>query len=399
MSVSLAVAAGGVHEPPERPGLAYFLSRVLDRGTASRTAEEIADELDSRGVALQTRVTRHLLTLAFDCLSDDVDAMLALAADIVRAPVFPDDQIELRRAEILTQLRQDADSPAVCAVEGRMELLYGADHRYGRPPKGTPAAVEAVDRAALLRFHAERFAPAAVVLAIVGDIAPERAAASAAACFGDWTAPSPSDPPLPPVRPLEARRTRLLPMPAKAQADIAYGFVTIARTDPRYHAFAVVNNILGQYGLGGRIGDRVRERHGLAYYAYSVFDPHVLPGPLMIRAGVDGAAVDRTLAIIDEEVARMAAEGPTDAELEDARRFLVGSIPRMLETNAGIAQFLQMIEQFGLGLDYDVRLPALIGAVTREAAHEAARLLSPDRAAVVVAGPYDGALGGRPPAA
>ena len=102
--------------------------------------------------------------------------------------------------------------------------------------------------------------------------------------------------------------------------------------------------------------------------------------------------------IVQEKLNQL-LEGPTDAELEDARRFLVGSIPRMLETNAGIAQFLQMVEQFGLGLDYDVRLPALIGAVTREAAHEAARLLSPDRAAVVVAGPYDGALDGRPPAA
>ncbi|HXH05624.1 MAG TPA: pitrilysin family protein, partial [Vicinamibacterales bacterium] len=274
----------------------------------------------------------------------------------------------------------------------------GADHPYGRPPKGTPAAIEAVDRAALVRFHAGRFAPSAAVLAIVGDVTPERAADRAAALFGDWTAEPASAPALPAVVPLASRRTRVLPMPAKAQADIAYGFVTIARTDPRYHAFAVMNNVLGQYGLGGRIGDRVRERHGLAYYAYSVFDPHVLPGPLMIRAGVDGAAVDRALAIIDEEVARMAAEGPTEAELEDARRFLIGSIPRMLETNAGIAQFLQLVEQFDLGLDYDVRLPALIGAVTRDAAHEAARLLSPDRAAIAVAGPYEGRLEGSVPA-
>ncbi|HXH06318.1 MAG TPA: insulinase family protein, partial [Vicinamibacterales bacterium] len=132
VSVSLTLAAGGVHEPPDRPGLAHFLSRVLDRGTASRTADEIADELDSRGVALQTRVTRHVLTVAFDCLSDDFDDMLALLADIVREPAFPEDQIELRRVEILTQVRQDADSPAVRAVEGLMELLYGADHPYGR---------------------------------------------------------------------------------------------------------------------------------------------------------------------------------------------------------------------------------------------------------------------------
>ena len=182
-------------------------------------------------------------------------------------------------------------------------------------------------------------------------------------------------------------------MMAKSQADIAYGFVTIPRTDPLYYAWWVMNTILGQYGLGGRLGDNIRERQGMAYYAYSAFDPHVVPGPLMVRAGVDGANVERAIAAIDEEIVRLAASGPEPREMEETQRYLIGSLPRMLETNGGIASFLQAAERFGLGTDYDRRLPGLVGSVTREAVHAAAASLSPDRAAVAVAGPYQPARG------
>jgi zinc protease len=166
--------------------------------------------------------------------------------------------------------------------------------------------------------------------------------------------------------------------------------VTITRKDPAYYAYWVMNNIFGQYGLGGRLGDSIRERQGMAYYAFSAFDANVLEGPLVIRAGVNPANVDRAVASIDDEVRRMAAEGPTERELSDAKLYLVGSIPRMIETNGGIATFLQTAEFFGLGLDYDVRLPDLLNAVTLDDARQAARrALDVDRAVVVIAGPYD----------
>jgi zinc protease len=114
-------------------------------------------------------------------------------------------------------------------------------------------------------------------------------------------------------------------------------------------------------------------------------------GPLVIRAGVNPSNVDRAIASIDDEVRRMAADGVTAEELEASKRYLIGSIPRMLETNAAIATFLQSCEQFGLGIDHDVRLPALLGAVTREEVNGLARrFLSPERATITVAGPYEG---------
>ena len=190
-----------------------------------------------------------------------------------------------------------------------------------------------------------------------------------------------------------SRQQRVIPMMNKVQADVAYGFTTIVRSDPRYYAFTLMNNALGQYGIGGRLGDSIRERQGMAYYVFSGFDAGVIPGPLMVRAGVGPENVRRAVASIDEELSLMAGEGPTDDELTESRQYLIGSMPRTLETNAGIATYLQTVEFFGLGLDYDLRYPDLLRAVTRDEVHEAARrTLDPSRAALFVAGPFDGVL-------
>jgi len=126
----------------------------------------------------------------------------------------------------------------------------------------------------------------------------------------------------------------------------------------------------------------------------SSLDANVIPGPLMIRAGVDPGNVDRASASIDAEIRGIAEAGPTEKEVAESKQYLIGSLPRNLETNLGIANFLQTSEFFGLGLDYDERIPELLRAVTREQAHAAARaLLDPDRATVVVAGPYEGGIG------
>lgn len=132
----------------------------------------------------------------------------------------------------------------------------------------------------------------------------------------------------------------------------------------------------------------------MAYYAFCGFEAGLIEGPLIVRAGVSAANVDTAVESIDTEVTALAAEGVTSNELENSKCYLIGSLPRTLETNAGIATFLQNVQQFDLGLDYDRRLPTLLADVTRDAVNDAARrTLDAGRAAVVVAGPYEGALG------
>jgi zinc protease len=185
----------------------------------------------------------------------------------------------------------------------------------------------------------------------------------------------------------------------KAQTDIAYGFTTITRNDPAHYAYWVMNVTLGQYALGGRLGDRIRERQGMAYYVSSILDANILEGPLLIRAGVSPSNVDRAIQSIDDELQQIRQEGMSAKELAETKQYLIGSMPRTLETNAGIAGFLQSVEFFGLGLDYDRRLPDILNAVTLDAVNSAARQsLDPARASIVIAGPVAESIypGGHP---
>jgi zinc protease len=391
VTIHASFEAGTVFDPAHEPGVAHFVSRTIDRGTSSQTADDIAERLDFRGVSLAITVNRHALSLVCTCLVEDLDPILATLADIVMYPAFADREVETRRGEIVTMIRQDEDNPAAMAAEGLLSLLYGAAHPYGRRPRGTVETVERISRSSLQAFHTARFAPDSLSLVIVGDLDPRRGIECAARAFATWKAAAVGRPQFPPIEPPRERRMRIIPMMNKAQADIAYGFTTITRSDPAFHAYWLMNNIFGEYSIGGRLGDSIRERQGMAYYVFSALDANVVPGPLLIRAGVNPANVDRALASIDEEIARMAAEGPTDRELAESRQFLIGSLPRRLETNVGIANFLQMVEFFDLGMDYDRRVPDLLAGISRDDVHAAARaVLDPTRAAVVVAGPYSG---------
>jgi zinc protease len=389
VTIALMLPAGSAYDPVDRLGLAHFVSRVIDRGTHRRSSAMIAEDLDDRGVTLSTGVNRHLFLLNCLCLTEDVGDILNVLADVVRNPVFPHEEVETRRGEIVTALRQDEDNPAAVASEQLMALLYPSGHPYGRPARGSVESVQQISRDDLIAFHRVRFFPEGLTIAVVGEVGPEDAFRLVESAFGDWRASS--NPMLiPPAAPrLLGRQRRVITMTNKAQADIAYGFAALRRRDPDYYAALLMNNVLGQYGLGGRLGDSIRERQGMAYYAYSSFDGNIAEGPLVIRAGVAAENVDRTVASIDEEVERMAADGITPGELDDAKRYMIGSMPRVLETNTGIATFLLTAELFGLGLDYDRRLSTLIEQVSlTEVNTVARRLLAADRAALVVAGPY-----------
>jgi zinc protease len=389
VSISLAVRAGSAADPAGAAGTAWLLSRVIDRGTATRSAAEIAEELDSRGITLTIAVTRHLFSLVCTCLADDFEPVLSLVGDILMSPSVPDEELATRKGEVITSIRQDEDNPAVRATEALMALLYPGGHPYGRRTKGSIATVESLTRDRLLQLHASRFAPGALTAVIVGDVERSRAADAATNVFGGWNTPVPAPLVVSPMTPPESQQRVVIPMMNKAQADIACGFVAIARHDPEYYACWLMNNVFGQYSIGGRLGDSIRERQGMAYYASSSLDANVVPGPLTIRAGVNPANVDRAVASIEEEIAKLIGGGLTQKELDDSRRFLIGSIPRALETNAAIANFLQTEEFFGLGLDYDARLPDLLGAVTLDEANAVARrVIDPQRAALVIAGPY-----------
>ena len=390
VTINLAMRVGSMYDPPDAPGTVHLLSRVIDRGTATRSAADIAEDLDGRGITLTIAVARHVLSLVCTCLAEDFESVLDLLGDVVMSPSFPEPELATRKAEITTAIRQDEDNPAVRAVESLMALLYPNGHPYGRPQKGTIEVVEGLTRERLVRLHGDRFAPSELSAVIVGDVPGRRATEAAAKVFERWQIRRAPPVKVPRATPAEARQRLVVPMMNKAQADVAYGFVTIPRADPAYYAFWLMNNILGQYSMGGRLGHSIREQQGMAYYVFSSLEASMVEGPLVVRAGISPENVDRAVSSIDEEIERLARDGVTPKELKDSQQYLVGSMPRALETNAGIAVFLQTAELFGLGLDYDIRLPELLQAVTPADVNDAARrVLHPERATLVISGPYE----------
>ncbi len=392
VSLLVGVRTGAYADPPDREGTAALCARVLDRGTVTRPADVIADDLDGRGASLSVATGRHQMAISATCLSDDFGAVLTLAADITWHPAFADAEVNTRRADLITSIRQDEDNPAPMAVDAFARALYGS-HPYARKVRGSVASVEGIRRQDLVRFYQKGFQPEAITVVVVGDIAEEAAIAAIGKAFGEWAGGekglSDRSAVVPEADAATERRLVTVPMMNKAQADLAYGFVGIRRSDPDYTAFSVMNNALGQYAIGGRLGDSIRERQGMAYYVFSSLDASLGAGPFTIRAGVSADNVERAIASIDAELTAVMAGGFTAQEIDESKSSLVGSLPRQLETNAAIASFLLNAEFFGLGQDYDELLPALIQSVTLDAANDAARrLLDPSRATIAVAGPW-----------
>ena len=185
VSTLVGVRAGGYADPPGREGAAALCARVLDRGTITRTAEAIADDLDGRGASLSVMAGRHQNALSATCLSVDFSAVLALCADVARHPRFADDEIATRRETLITYIRQEEDNPASMAGDAFMAALYG-DHPYARKVRGSVESVEAIRRQDLVRFHQRGFDPRAVTVVIVGDVDADATVAQVATLFGDW---------------------------------------------------------------------------------------------------------------------------------------------------------------------------------------------------------------------
>jgi zinc protease len=395
VTMLVGVRAGTFYDPVGREGTAALVARVLDRGTERHGPDALADELDGRGASLSVMAGRHQAIVSATCLAEDFDAVFGIVADVTRRPRFDPDQVEIRRAELLTAIQQDEDDPAAVAVDVLMGRLY-ARHPYGRRPRGTVASVSSLTRDEIVAYHRRWFTPNGTTIVVVGDVDADTVLAAVARAFAEWDAPRPSESLPPPVNAASSRALAVVPMMNKAQADVAYANVGVRRIDPEYYPAWVMNNALGQYALGGRLGDSIRERQGMAYYVSSSLDASLGAGPLMIRAGVAPDNVARTLASIDHELTFVRDEGITPKEFRESKQYLIGSIPRQLETNAGIAGFLLNVELFELGSDHDARLPRLIEAVTLDEVNRMARrLLDPARASIVVAGPWTGPGDGR----
>ncbi len=382
---------GALHETPAQSGLASFVATMLRRGTVSRTFAEINETLEAVGASIGVGGGRHITDFGGKSLTEDLDLMLEILADVLRQPVFPEEHIEKVRGQILTGLQErDNDTRSMASLAFR-SLLYGPDHPYGRSLSGEKETILPMQRDDLLTYYQRYYGPAGGAVVLVGDVHTEQVITRIAGLLGDWTSPPTAvEGVLPAIAAHTTVERRSLPIAGKTQTDVVLGCVGPTRQNPHYYPAAVGNTILGRFGMMGRLGDNVREKQGLAYYAYSALEAGEGPGPWMAVAGVSPAMVERTIDSVLHEIERMREDLVSTEELSDSQAFMTGVLPLRLETNQGVADTLADIERFDLGLDYLNRFPDLINQVTAEQIREAARqFLALDAYMVGISGPPD----------
>ncbi|MFL7791328.1 MAG: M16 family metallopeptidase [Anaerolineae bacterium] len=387
------VARGYLHvgsrdERAEQAGLSAFTADALMRGTESRTFDQIYETLESVGASVA--ITGGTYTTGFGTknLAEDLPLVLGILTDVLRHPTFPPDEVEKLRGEILTDLDERAHDTRAMAGLAFYELAYPQEHPYSRSVDGYSETVEDITRDDLAAFYAGGYGPRGLTVAVVGAVETADALAQIEAAFGDWQEPTYERASLPEVSHIAEARERFVPIPGKTQSDIVLGYPGPARTSPDFLEAMVCNSILGVFGLMGRLGEKVREEQGLAYYSYSRVDGGPGPGPWRVTAGVNPANVTRAVDSIRAEIKRICQE-PVDAEeLADNKAFITGSLPLRLETNEGVARTILDMERYSLGLDYLQRYSTLINAITAEQVQAVAqRWLDPDAYALAIAGP------------
>lgn len=384
VSFRMIVRAGAMQEPDGKPGVGSFVAALLNQGTTTRSASEIADTIDSAGGLLGVGSGNELTFVQGAVVKDRTDEALALMADIVRNPAFPEQEVTLQKQQALSSLQVGYDDPDYLANVAFSRLVFGA-HPYGHPGQGTPESIGRITRTDLADFHATWFVPNNAVMAVVGDLSSEEAFAAVDRAFGDWqrrdvpeiTVPAP---------PAPSRRVVIIDRPGSAQTEIRAGHLSIERTHPDYIAFDLAIRILGGEGAN-RLFGVLRSDRGLTYGASADLNSFRSSGVVVAETDTRTAATGEALRLMVDEFARLQRERVHPAELQGAQDFMAGNFPLSIETSSAIAEQVLVRLYFGMDLAGIETLIDQVAAVTPADIQRVSReLLKPDQLTVVLVG-------------
>ena len=370
----------------ERPGLAKLTNALLEEGAGDWSADVIADRLDRVGARFSASSRRDSASVALRSLVDSryLQPTVETVARLLKEPTFAPDAVERVRQQMLTALRDRAQSPGAIAQDAFYKALYG-DHPYSSPPEGTPASLNAITRAEIQDFHRRHYTAANAVVAIVGDLDRPAAEQLANALVSGLPQGEPV-PPTPPVPPVKASQTIRIPHPS-TQSHILIGQVGVNRADPDYYALYLGNHVLGGNGLVSQLSQEIREKRGLAYGAYSAFSPMRQAGPFLLNLQTRNDQVDTALQVAQTTLREFTANGPTAQTLEEARQNITGGFALDLAGNGKLASALGGIAFYGLPLDYLQNYISMMNGISLEQVKAAwQRHVQPDRLITVIVG-------------
>ena len=384
VSMRLIVRAGTASDPKNKLGLAHLLASLLDQGTTSKSAQQIADEIDFIGAESSAGAGTDLTYLNMVVMKDSFETGMRMLSDITRRPAFAQQELERQRQQMLSGLQVSAEDPEYIANSVFDRLVYGF-HPYGMPDSGTPETLAAISRDDLVAFHARHVAPNNAILAIVGDLTAEEAFAMAKKVFGDWEKRDvPTDTYVDPPDP--TRRVIVVNKPNAVQTEVRVGHLGVPRSHPDYLAINLAIRILGGEG-SNRLHQVLRTERSLTYGAQANMDALKVTGDFEAQTNTRSEQTGEVLRLIVDEFRRLQRERVGERELADAKAYLTGSFPLTIETPNSIAMQVVNVLFYGLPLEQLQNFRERVNAVTVDDVQRVAqKYLRPDRLSVVLVG-------------
>jgi zinc protease len=385
LDLRLVFDAGGARDG-DKAGLASITSRMLEEGTETLDTAAIAKSFEDVGAVFDTGSYRDMGVAELRVLSDPQyrDPAVDVFADVLAHPAFPAEPFARVMQSAEVGLQQQEQSPG--AIAGRLfyEKLYGK-HPYASPPGGSRATLATIKREDLQAFHARYYVARNLVIALVGDLSRDEAAALAEKVSQALPAGEPAVA-LPAVKTL-TRALRVHQEFPSAQTHILMGQPGIAHGDPDYYALAVGNEILGGGGFTARLMTEIREKRGLTYGVYSSFSQMRVPGPFSIKLSTRSEQSAKALKVASQVLEDFVKKGPDAQELKEAKAGIIGGFPMATASNASIVSYLGAIGFYGMPLDYLDQYVARIQAVTADDVRAAFRRhVAPEKLLVVTVG-------------
>ena len=383
VTVTLALPAGAAYVPADKTGLDGIVSEVLTKGTESRTADQIAAEVEGAGGSISAYSDNDFLRITMSSLAENLPQAMNVLADVVMHSTFPGTEVELARTRALSGLQLELSEPSAIAQRIFQHEVYG-DHPYGA--NYTAATLRAITRDDVLSFYNARLKPQGALLVIAGDVNPTAVRRLAQQALATWRgAPAPA-PALAAIPARTATDIVLVHKPGAVQSNILAGFTIITPRDPAVYPLTIMNKILGG-GTDARLFLILREQKSWTYGAYSRFTRPKGMGLFMANAEVRTPVTDSALAEMLHQLDRIRNEVPADSEIAAAKNYLVGNFPLTIETPEEIANAVAAARLRGLPDDYVPRFRDRLAAVTNaQLAAADKRFLTTDKMVIVVVG-------------
>jgi zinc protease len=385
VTADLTIKAGAAMDPSGQAGLAGIVAALLPQGTTTRSATDIAAQVEALGGSLSADAGYDSSQITLSGLTDTLPQSLAVLADVVRHPAFAPDELDRLKAQKRDELAVALQEPSTLARLAMARTVFG-EGPYGHPVSGTPASLERIDRAAVAQQYGRLYRPDNAVLVISGGLTPEAGFALAEQAFGDWKRPDGATADRPADQPRPGGRVVVIDVPDSGQAVVAVGAATIGRRDPDYYAIAVANAVLGG-GYSARLNEEVRVKRGLSYGAGSVLEARRGEGVFEANAQTKNESADEVAGLLVQEVQALGQQAPSPEELAARKATLVGEFGRTADTGAGLAGLLVENAIYGVDPGEIGSYAGAVGAIGPDQAKTAAlRLADPAQLDVVVVG-------------